>query len=510
MRNTRILPDSEYLEAKARAARIKRMGDDLEDLLILLFIVSGARRAAEGDARYRSMRIHQFSGEFVDDIKVTYPTQRRTRYVHAKSGRTTKWDRNLVRDFRSQCAKLQGSRGFVLELWVRFGQKRTELRAKLPKNMPRIQIQVLPHQWAKGRPADIPHVRKHLPLLLQSGNSERQLRRAWSHIETAWRDQYDDATEIHEASVSDVLECAHDLSLGAIRSLWPTNPDLTAFAASISGIRGLKISADGETLIYWSNEFGGRFGSDPKRADWPWLQKRLQVLGNPRSLADFVVLVGRDTMSLRQDLKSAYTAKGEYLLHSGEASISDFVNVLEPFTLDLATAVNRVIQAHALIPFVIGTGGDFQEFTAPFISYLERPYGYGVGCLWPYQSKPNHTNIRPIYFDQEYLEKTPVQPNLLIIAQSVVNDLDPIAAVVERALELRPNMDVLIVAGASTTAAARRIRRTFRNMLRVVSAASMPEAFVGDSDLNYWTVADYLDRREYKYWRLPPERRFEF
>ncbi|QCL72264.1 MULTISPECIES: hypothetical protein [Agrobacterium] len=228
----------------------------------------------------------------MDDIKVTYPIQGRTRYVHAKSGESTRWDKNLLRDFRSQRDKLRGSRGFVFELWVRSQRKQAELRAALPPDMPNIHIQVLPHHWATGRATEIPHVRKHLPFLLQSGQSERQFRRAWSHLETAWRDQYDEVTEIHEASVSDVMECAHDLSLGAIRSLQPTNPDLAAFAASVAKIQGLKISADGETLIYWSNEFGGRFGSDPKRADWPWLQKRLQLMGMPRSLADFVHLVG--------------------------------------------------------------------------------------------------------------------------------------------------------------------------------------------------------------------------
>ncbi|QCL72263.1 MULTISPECIES: hypothetical protein [Agrobacterium] len=238
-------------------------------------------------------------------------------------------------------------------------------------------------------------------------------------------------------------------------------------------------------------------------------------------------------MSLREDLKSMDTAKAERMLHLGQVSVGDFVNFLEPFAHDLAKAVNEVILTHALIPYVVGTGGDFQEFAAPFIRHLERPYGYGVGCLWPYQSKPNHRGIRPIYFDQEYLEKTPVEPNLLIVVQSVINDLNPIAAVVERALELKPNMNVLIVAGAGSRFAARRIRRTFRNRLRMISAASMPDAFVTDVDLNYWSVADSLDRREFKYapklalqllgrldasyeerlrddWRLPPERRFEF
>ena len=292
MRKKRILSDQEYLEAKALAARIKRMGDSLEDLLILLFILRGASLASREKTEYASVRIRQFSGEFVDDIKVIYPLHRRTRYIHAKSGRSTKWDKNLVRDFRTQATRLRGSRGFVLELWVRSEEKKAELRAKLLKNMPNIHIQVLPHKWAKGRPTAIPHVRKHLPLVLQSGHGERQYRNAWSHLETAWREQYDDVTEIHEASVSDVMEYAHDLSLGAIRSLQPTNRNLAAFAASIQNIRGLNISADGETLIYWSNEFGGRFGSDPKRVDWPWLQRRLQIAGSPKSLAEFVVLVG--------------------------------------------------------------------------------------------------------------------------------------------------------------------------------------------------------------------------
>ncbi|KQS75161.1 hypothetical protein ASG25_20590 [Rhizobium sp. Leaf384] len=69
------------------------------------------------------------------------------------------------------------------------------------------------------------------------------------------------------------MESAHDLSLGAICSLQPTNQNLAAFADSIQNIRRLTISADGETLIYWSNEFGGRFvdarlrGRSPFSAD---------------------------------------------------------------------------------------------------------------------------------------------------------------------------------------------------------------------------------------------------
>ena len=237
-------------------------------------------------------------------------------------------------------------------------------------------------------------------------------------------------------------------------------------------------------------------------------------------------------MSLHPYLQSARTAEAERFLHDGNTSIGDFVDSLEPFAQDLANAVNKVIRAHGLIPYVIGTGGDFQEFAAPFIRELERPYGYGVGCLWPYQSKPNHRGIRPIYFDQEYLEKTPAEPNFLIVVQSVINDLNPIAAVVERALELKPDMNVLIVAGAGSRMVERRISEIFRDRLRVISAASMPEALVTDVELNYWTVAESLDRREFKYapklalqllgrldasyderfrddWRLPPGRRFD-
>lgn len=160
-------------------------------------------------------------------------------------------------------------------------------------------------------------------------------------------------------------------------------------------------------------------------------------------------------MSLRQDLRSAETVAAEQLLNQDRLSLSDFVGGFESFAYDLANAINEVIRRHALVPYIIGTGGDFQEFAGPFIRNLERPSGYGVGCLWPYQSKPNRSGARPIYFDQEYLERTPIEPNLLIIIQSVINDLSPIAAVVERALELKPNMDVLVVAAGSESGGAK-------------------------------------------------------
>lgn len=292
MPKKRELPDKEYLEAKPRAARIKRMGDGFETLIIMLLVIRGASFAFRGKRHYASMRIRQFSGEFVDDIKVCYPALGRTRFIHAKSGRGSWWDQNLVRDFKSQRDKLRGSTKFVFELWVRSPSKKREMRATLPPDMPNIHIQVLSAKWSARHLTDIPHVRKHLPYLIQGGHSERQIRKAWSHIETSWRDHFDEDTEVHEASVSDVMEHAHDLSLGAVRSLQPTNADLAVFVAKIGNIRGLNISADGETLVYWSNEFGGRFGCDPKRVDWPWLQKRLRVMGLPRSLADFAQLIG--------------------------------------------------------------------------------------------------------------------------------------------------------------------------------------------------------------------------
>ena len=176
------------------------------------------------------------------------------------------------------------------------------------------------------------------------------------------------------------------------------------------------------------------------------------------------------------------------------------VQGLGQMATDLAKHINlKLIQPHKCVPFVFGTGGDFEEFAVPFISTLERNHGYDVGCLWPYQSQTvEESDERIVYFDQEYCEKSDRRSNVLIVVQSVISSLSPIEAVIERAIELKPNLALIVVSAVCDIEVERTLRAKFGESLAMLSATYLDLRKGSFAKLSYWALADKFDQREMK------------
>ncbi len=102
--------------------------------------------------------MHLYNGEFVDDIKFSGLHQNATRFIHAKSGATVKWNRNLKRDFTSQALRVVPGIPTSLELWVGTYAKRQEMIDRAPAGLPRLRYHVLNEDWLDQHPHEIARI----------------------------------------------------------------------------------------------------------------------------------------------------------------------------------------------------------------------------------------------------------------------------------------------------------------------------------------------------------------
>jgi hypothetical protein len=173
--------------------------------------------------------------------------------------------------------------------------------------------------------------------------------------------------------------------------------------------------------------------------------------------------------------------------------VGEFTMALEKIALKMGNdLIKNASPQLESSPFIMGVGGDFQEFSVPLIRGIGVGLRSRVGCLWPYQSTADKSLV---YFNQEYVEDAPAPSNTLIISQSLISDEHQIEAVIKRTMELKNDLPVIIVCAVSTKEAEFHIRSLFPNVLSIISSISLN---ADDVKLNYWELEKLWDRRELK------------
>ena len=144
-------------------------------------------------------------------------------------------------------------------------------------------------------------------------------------------------------------------------------------------------------------------------------------------------------------------------------------------------------------PFVIGVGADFQEFSVPLIRAMASDKRVRVGCLWPYPSVVKPSQEPLIFFNQEYVEKDPAPSDVIVISQSFVFDKNQVEAVVERAMELKKDLPMILVCAVATGEVVTHFQSLIPGLTSVLSAILVDPNRVA---LDYWELEKLLDRRE--------------
>ncbi|WP_210203146.1 hypothetical protein, partial [Rhizobium anhuiense] len=233
----------------------------------------------------RQTNVHAYNGEFVDDLKVSLDTRHTTRFIHAKSGPNVYWKRNLVRDFKSQSARIPKGTDVRLELWLTSQERKDALVASLPQKMPSIKFVVWRDQWPSTEPWTIPRLSRCLRHLVHQRSSEMLLENAWNAIKSAH-------VSGKHTSVERILRTAHVATLGAVNSLEDANPDLLKLFPKFQKVKGLTFAIDGGTLLFWNSDTIGAYSQDIRRVSWSQVKARLEKGPPLRTMSDFYHLLG--------------------------------------------------------------------------------------------------------------------------------------------------------------------------------------------------------------------------
>jgi hypothetical protein len=286
-RKKRVLSDAQYLAAKARAARSKERGDGFELLILLFYVIRSADLYLRGISTLAADAVvHLYNGEFVDDLKLASISKRVTRYVHAKSGTSVRWNRNLIRDFTTQRTNAQPDVQTILELWVGTREKRQEMIGNAPAGLPRIRYHVLPEPWLDQHPSEIPRILRPLSNCVRQVHSPSLVRKAWDRIKAA-------QSELgRNTSVAAIMAEASYSTHGTVRSLAGSNSGVAAFLSKVGEVEGLVLAADGDTLLFWNETISGLCSEDMRRVPWPVLQRCLESGKSPKTRDDFFLLLG--------------------------------------------------------------------------------------------------------------------------------------------------------------------------------------------------------------------------
>jgi hypothetical protein len=179
------------------------------------------------------------------------------------------------------------------------------------------------------------------------------------------------------------------------------------------------------------------------------------------------------------------------------ADIDEFLLALENIAIVMGNYISG--KTSPLLggrPFVIGVGADFQEFSVPLIRGMGAGQRARVGCVWPCPSIVKAGQEPLIFFNQEYVENDHSPSDAIVVSQSVVSDKHQVEAVIERAMELKHGLPVIVMCAVSTQEAAKGIQSLFPKVVSMVSSISFNADEVG---LNYWQLETLLDRRERKF-----------
>lgn len=174
----RTLSDSAYIRFKEIGNENSEKGRRYEELLIRWFVLRLASMQARYDIDLSSVTVHHHPpGQFIEDV--TLALEQLQAFYHAKSGTTLKWDAKLERDFRSQLDLMPAGGSSSMALYVGSSDKRSEMLATKPADMPPLAVYVLHAEWMTTRKALIPSIRRHL-LVLNADNGTASLEAIWT------------------------------------------------------------------------------------------------------------------------------------------------------------------------------------------------------------------------------------------------------------------------------------------------------------------------------------------